>query len=56
MSRHDRSTSASEEDGMEQQSGGLGRRGFLKAVGLGALGTALSGGMVGGWCGDAAVA
>ena len=32
---------------MEQQSGGLGRRGFLKAAGLGALGTLLAGGTAG---------
>ena len=52
MSRHQRSTSASEEDGMEhRQRSGFSRRDFLKAAGLGALGTAVGGGVVGalGW-------
>jgi FtsP/CotA-like multicopper oxidase with cupredoxin domain len=41
----------SEEDGMEDRQSGFGRRDFLKAAGLGALGTVVTGGVVGalGW-------
>jgi FtsP/CotA-like multicopper oxidase with cupredoxin domain len=37
----------SEEDGMEHRQSGVGRRDFLKAAGLGALGTVVTGGVVG---------
>jgi FtsP/CotA-like multicopper oxidase with cupredoxin domain len=38
----------SEEDGMEHRQSGVGRRDFLKAAGLGALGTLVTGGVLGG--------
>jgi FtsP/CotA-like multicopper oxidase with cupredoxin domain len=47
MKRRWSPASASEEDGMEQHQTGTSRRSFLKATGLGALGTVVAGSVVG---------